>query len=513
MNCSKLFRTADLPLLDAYTIRHEPVTSLQLMERAATAFVERLTRLYPRAPLFTIVAGTGNNGGDGLAAARLLLERGRAARVYLVHAGDRLSADCAANRERFLATGGTCVEVRRPEEFAPAGGDVRVDALFGAGLNRPARGWVAGIIERLGEGGAPVVALDIPSGLFGEDNRENDGAIARATRTLTFQFPKLAFMLAENYPRVGEFEVLDIGLHPAILRDHPSPFHYLTREAVASALPPRDKFAHKGKLGHALLVAGSGRMAGAALLAARGAARSGAGLLTVHVPRSLKNLVHGMIPEALVSEDASEFHFTGLDAPPARAALGIGPGLGTAPGTAAGLWRLLERWQGPAVLDADALNIVASTPGGMEHLPPGLVLTPHQGEFERLAGKAGNDFDRINKLINFAVHHRQHVVLKGAHAAVATPDGACYFNMTGNPGMAKGGSGDVLTGVITALLANGMPPGDAALAGVFAHGLAGDVAAERHGERGMTSGDVADALGEAWRRCEDFEYQRSIIKL
>jgi NAD(P)H-hydrate epimerase len=464
--------------------------------------VERLMRLYPRAPHFTIVAGPGNNGGDGLAAARLLLERGCDVRVYLVYAGDRLSTDCAANRERFLATGGTCMEVREPREFAPAGEGVLVDALFGAGLNRPAYGWMAEIIRRLDGSARPVVALDIPSGLFGEDNRGNDGAIVRAMRTLTFQFPKLAFMLEENYPYVGEFEVLDIGLHPAILRDHPSPFHYLTREAVAATLPPRDKFAHKGKLGHALLVAGSSRMAGAALLAARGAIRSGAGLLTVHVPRPLENLVHGMIPEALVSTDASEEYFTGIDAPPARVALGIGPGLGTAPETAAALWRLLDRWQGPAVLDADALNIVASTPGGMDRLPPGLVLTPHAGEFERLAGKATGDFDRINKLINFAARHRQHVLLKGAHSVVATPDGACYFNMTGNPGMAKGGSGDVLTGVITVLLANGMPPLDAALAGMYAHGLAGDMAAERHGERGMTSGDVADALGEAWRRCE-----------
>jgi NAD(P)H-hydrate epimerase len=243
-------------------------------------------------------------------------------------------------------------------------------------------------------------------------------------------------------------------------------------------------------------------MTGAAILAARGAIRSGAGLLTVHAPRSLEQVIHAAIPEALVDADANDSYFTGASLSSSYNAIGIGPGLGVHPASGAGMWRLLDEWRGRLVLDADALNIMASEPGSAGRLPAGSVLTPHAGEFERLAGRSASDFDRLNKLINFATRHRLHVVLKGAHTAVATPDGRCYFNTSGNPGMAKGGSGDVLTGVIAALLASKMPVEDAVLAGVYAHGVAGDMAARVHGERGMTSGDVAGMLGKAWRWCE-----------
>ncbi|MDR0545029.1 MAG: NAD(P)H-hydrate dehydratase [Odoribacteraceae bacterium] len=501
MECKKIFRAVDMKILDDYTVRREPVEPIDLMERAARAFVDRLLELYPRETLFQIAAGAGNNGGDGYAAGRLLLERGREARVHAVHVSERLSPCCAANRERFLAAGGSVTEVRRAEDLV-VGGGTWIDALFGVGLDRPLRGWVAEVVRRVNESGRPVVAVDIPSGLMGEDNRENDGAIVRAARTLTFHGPKLAFMLEENYPHAGEFETLDIGLHPEICRSHPSSFFYLTREAVASALPGRDKFARKGTRGRALLVAGSSRMMGAALLAARGALRSGVGLLTLHVPRSFEQVVHAAAPEALVDADADDCCFTGARVSAAYDAVGIGPGLGMSPESAGGLWRLLEEWSGRLVLDADALNLVAAEPGGADRLPAGCVLTPHAGEFERLAGRSSNDFDRLNKLINFATRHRLYVALKGAHTAVATPSGRCYFNTSGNPGMAKGGAGDVLTGVIAALLAGGMAVEDAVLAGVYAHGVAGDLAAREHGERGMTSGDVAAMMGKAWQWCE-----------
>ncbi|MDR2130890.1 MAG: NAD(P)H-hydrate dehydratase [Odoribacteraceae bacterium] len=501
MECKKIFRAADVQTLDDYTVLHEPIAPIDLMERAARAFTDRLVALYPRVPRFNIVAGTGNNGGDGYAVGRLLLERGRGARLYAVHVSERFSPCCMINRERFLAAGGDVVEVCREEEFVPVGEGAWVDALFGTGLDRPVYGWVAGVIRRLNEGEGPVIAVDTPSGLMSEENRENDGAIVRATRTLTFQFPKLAFMLASNYRHVGRFEVLDIGLQPAILRDHPSRFYYVTPGAVAATLPPFDKFAHKGTLGHALLIAGSDRVAGAALLAARGVVRAGVGLLTVHVPRSLKEMMHVAVPEALVEVDKGGC-FTGVEMSSAYGAIGIGPGLGVSPDSALGLRRLLADRPGRLVMDADALNIVAREPAGVESLPAGAVLTPHVGEFDRLTGKAADDFERLNKLINFASRYRLYVVLKGAHTAVATPGGACYFNMSGNPGMAKGGTGDVLTGVLTALLASGLPVEDAVLAGVYVHGLAGDIAAAEHGERGLTSGDVADALGKAWRQCE-----------
>ncbi|MDR1414360.1 MAG: NAD(P)H-hydrate dehydratase [Odoribacteraceae bacterium] len=501
MEYRKIFRAAELKALDEYTIRHEPVSDVELMERAATAFTNRLLQLYPVANSFNILAGTGNNGGDGFAIARQLMARGKHARVYLARVGEELSPCCAVNRERFREVGGEEEEAR---EFAPGRGEVWVDALFGSGLNRPTGGWVADAIRRLNDMKATVVAVDVPSGLMCDDNRENGGEIVRATRTLTFHCPKLALMLEESHGYAGEFEVLDIGLSREGERRLPSSLFYLTREAVAGSLPRVDKFAHKGRRGHALLVAGSDRFAGAAALATRGALRSGAGLVTVHVPKGLKGLMHASAPEALVSVDADDGHFTGIGTWPGCDAVGIGPGMGTDPESAAATRALLERWRGPTVVDADALNVLAANPEWLEGLPRESVLTPHAAEFDRLSGRvAASGRERLEALVAFARRYRVHVVLKGAHAVVATPGGECFFNMTGNAGMAKGGTGDVLTGVIASVLAGGAPLPGAVTASVFAHGLAGDLAAAEHGERGVTSGDVAAMMGRAWRVLEE----------
>lgn len=496
---SKIFFTGDLPELDRYTIENEPVKSIDLMERAARAVADRVLVKYAGTGLFYVLAGRGNNGGDGYAVARMLRQAGRGVVVYDVAVSEAFSPDCAENRRRFTDAGGEVLRVDAGGDFLFSGEPgVWVDALFGAGLNRPVAGWVGEVIGQLNATGWPVVAVDMPSGLLGEDNRQNDGAIVRATWTLTFQFPKLALFFPENECYVGRFEVLEIGLHARILCGHPSPYRYLTREAVARRLPRWSRFAHKGTLGHALLVAGSYGMPGAALLALRGALRSGAGLVTAHVPRGLKPLLHLAAPEALVAADRDENLFTGITGPERYSAIGVGPGLGTAPETAAGFRRLLDSWQGPLVADADALNILAAFPEWLTLLPAGTILTPHPGEFARLAGKTDGDFDRLNNLTTFARRYGVVVVLKGAHTAIAFPDGTCCFNTTGNPGMAKGGSGDVLTGVITALLAGGMAPRDAAVVGVYVHGLAGDLAAARLGERTLTAGDLAEGLAAAW---------------
>ena len=289
-----------------------------------------------------------------------------------------------------------------------------------------------------------------------------------------------------------------------ILREYPAAYYYLTEEVVASRLLIPEKFSHKGTLGNTLLIAGSYPMMGAAVLAAKGAIRSGTGLLSVHVPRKLKEMIHLSVSEALVEVDRNEFCFSGVDNLFRFQAVGIGPGIGTSPVTAEGIRQLLSVWRGKIVLDADALNLLALDSGLLELLPEGAVLTPHPKEFERLAGKSVNDFDRLNKLSTFARLHQVYVVLKGAHTVIATPEGECYFNMTGNPGMAKGGAGDVLTGIIAALLASGHSSLDAAIIGVYAHGWAGDLAAEEQGMRGTRAGDIADKLGWVWKKMETY---------
>ena len=497
---SKIFRTSELSRLDAYTIENEPIKSIDLMERAARAVVEKLQKKFPGTPVFNILVGPGNNGGDGYAIARLLSVWNRHVKVFAVNGGAQRSPDCLENYRRYRKLFSNHVDILQAGDLRLDPGAIIIDALFGAGLNRPVTGLFADVIHKVNESHHTVVSIDMPSGLMGEDNRHNDGAIIRATYTYTFQFPKLALMLSENYPYVGHWEVLPIGLHPRVLAETPSRHYYINSSAVASRLLPLPKFAHKGTLGHALLVAGSSAMPGAAILAARGAIRSGCGLLSVLVPADVRPLLLAAVPEALVdaqpldgmaSCDFSRF-----------SALGAGPGIPATESTWPQWHRLLTSWRGKTVLDAGLLTLLAAHPDTFDELPPRAILTPHPGEFERLVGKTENDFDRLNKLATFARQHQLIAVLKGAHTVVASPDGDLYFNATGNPGMAKGGSGDVLTGVILALLASGHEPLDAAIIGVHVHGLAGDKAAARHGQRGTRAGDMADQLGAAWLSLE-----------
>ncbi|WP_082987086.1 MULTISPECIES: NAD(P)H-hydrate dehydratase [Butyricimonas] len=498
----KIFKASEVSELDKYTIDYESITSLDLMERAACALTEKLLIFFSRDHIFNILAGCGNNAGDGYAVARLLNEMEMTVKVFDLCPEKQLSPDCAVNRELFIQDGGTCIEVEKVEDFVPDEGCVIIDAIFGAGLNRPVTGFLGDIIRKVNALPHRVVAIDIPSGLFGEDNGKNDGAIVKADYTFTFQFPKLAFMFPENGKYVGRVEVLDIRLHPGILRERESPWYYLTGEAVASRLLVPDKFSHKGTLGNTLLIAGSPEMPGAAVLAARGAIRSGTGLLTVHVPSSLKQMIHVAVPEALVEVDRSDYSFSGVDDLRGVQAVGVGPGLGMAPAAREGVRQLLKEWKGKMVLDADALNLIAADADLLDLVPRGAILTPHPREFERLAGKSENDFDRLNKLSTFASLHQVYVVLKGACTVIASPEGNCYFNTTGNPGMAKGGAGDVLTGIIAALLASGHEPLDAAVIGVYVHGKAGDLAAEEQGMRGVRAGDIADKLGLVWKMME-----------
>jgi NAD(P)H-hydrate epimerase len=497
----KIFSAEQVREIDAYTIRNEPIRSIDLMERAAMRLAGWYVRHYQTNRKLVIFAGPGNNGGDALAMARMMADRQYRVDCYLLNFGT-LSEDCDINLQRLRDQAMVHLQEIGEKDKLPQlqDNDVVVDGIFGSGLSRTVRGLPARVIKHINAHRGTVIAIDIPSGLFGEDNRDNDyECIVRANYTITFQFPFLSFFFDRNDAHVGRWRVHDIKLHPGIIGDTHSDYQTLEKETISSLLPRRSKYAHKGTCGHALLISGSYGMMGAALLAGESCLRSGAGLVTLHVPRFGYSIVQTGFPEAIVSLDQSDILFS---EPPDLApytAIGIGPGLGSKPNTAKGLHMLLERTKVPLVIDADGLNILAQHPDWFELLPEGTILTPHPREFDRLAGESGDSYDRHLKQKEFAKRYRVVVVLKGAHTGIASPDGRYWFNTTGNPGMATGGSGDVLTGLIAGLLAQGVSTLEAAMAGVYLHGLAGDIAAEVSSEEALIAGDMNLYLGEAFR--------------
>ncbi len=497
----KIFRASDLRSIDQYTIDHEPIKSIDLMERAAAQLTGWYVRHFKTDRRVLVFAGPGNNGGDALALARMLADRQYRVRCYLLKFG-KLSEDCAINRLRLMNQSLVEFSALSEGDELPEieDGDVVVDGIFGSGLSRTVRGFPAAVIRHINENAARVVSIDIPSGLFGEDNRGNDPeAIIRAEYTLSFQQPFLSFFFACNAGFVGRWTIRDIGLHREAIAQTPSEYHRITKAMVEDLIPVRKAFSHKGDYGHALLIAGSLGMMGAALLSGRSALRGGCGLLSLHVPQRGNDVVQTALPEAMVSLDSADDCFTALPQLEAYSAIGVGPGLGRDPLSRVALLQLLNCAPVPLVLDADALNLLSGDPHFMEQIPPGSILTPHPGEFDRLAGPSEDDYARHLKQRELASRLGLYIVLKGAYTGVATPEGAYYFNSTGNPGMATGGSGDVLTGLITALLARGLRAGDAALAGVFLHGFAGDLAAAAKGREGMIAGDIADQIPAAFR--------------
>ena len=503
----KIFPTSAIRQLDAYTIEHEPIDSLALMERAANALAKEIMSQWPdkEDTRFVIFAGPGNNGGDALAVARLLSEQGYKPVVYLFNTTGSLSADCEANRDLLtIADGVEFYEVTK--QFAPpqiSEDDVIIDGLFGSGLNRPLTGGFASLVRFINAVEATVVSIDIPSGLMGEDNTSNVMEnVVHADYTLTFQFPKLAFLFAENEQYVGAWKVLDIGLDKEGIRQTYTPFELGDSRKMRYQLKIRSRFAHKGDFGRALLVAGQQGMAGASVLAARACLRSGVGLLTVHVPLCNNTIVQTSVPEAMTSLDYNEFCFAEAPDLAPYQAIGVGPGLGQAECTQQALYSLLSHSDVPMVLDADALNLIGENHTYLRRLPKGSIITPHPGEMDRLVGKCHNSYERLSKAMNLAQTCGLYIILKGAYTAVLSPDGSCWFNVTGNPGMATGGCGDVLTGVILALLAQGYDADTASRLGVCVHGLAGDLAARDKGEIALTASDIVDNLYKAWKALE-----------
>lgn len=499
----KIFPTDKVKELDQYTIQNEPISSIDLVERASTVFVHEFCRRFSKQTRVIVFAGQGNNGADALAIARLLKDECYKVETYLFNPTEHLSFDCELNKQRIL--GMEQVEFTEVvSKFTPptlTDRDVVIDGLFGSGLNRPLTGGFAAMVQYINQSDATIVSIDIPSGLFGENNQTNDpDSIIRASLTLTFGFPKLAFFFPENAQYVGEWKVLDIGIHPAIVEHTATPYIMVTEEDIAEVFQPRDKFSHKGTYGHALLIAGSKGKMGAALLAARSCLRSGVGLLTVHIPQRGEMIMQTGFPEAMISLDPHQDYFTTVPEMASYSAIGLGPGLGQHLESAAALERLLQTTDKPVVLDADALNLIASNKDLLNRIPERSILTPHPKEFDRIAGESSSTFERLKKVQAFAQEHRLCVVLKGTYTATCTPGGNVYFNSTGNPGMATAGSGDVLTGIILGLLTQGAVPETAAVSGVFLHGTAGDLAAVYRSEESMIAGDITDMLGKAFKQ-------------
>ena len=556
----KILTGNDIRRADLYTIEHGPVESLALMERAAEALTrEIIARCEPggcsgpdgccgrrkpgccgtagnSGPEYLIVAGKGNNAGDGLAVARLLHERlgsSRKVSVLLSFPEDEMSPDCRSNLERLPAGvakfSPVCPEsFSSPESlFTPE--TVVIDAVLGSGMCGELRGRVADAIRLINSNSSrcrDVISIDLPSGLPTEppDGWKGDPdsslcAVA-ASCTLTIEFPKLSLLLPETGRYAGRLEVVHIGLDRGFIASCRSCYATVDRETVRSLLLPRNEYGHKGSFGHAMIIAGCKEMIGAAILCTGGALRSGCGLVTAHVPSGERLAVQLSHPSAIVSCDPSSAMFSAVpDCISKYSSIAVGPGLGRAPETVRALGDLFSRLRdmreaGAAptlILDADALNIISSGPQMLGLVPPGSVLTPHIGELSRLLRAAlasgmipsltdadtgtdrypwADDMQKVVLVKSLAAALKSVIVVKGAHTMTCSPQGDCHFNMSGNPGMAKGGSGDVLAGLIAGLAARGYSPLHAALLGVWFHGLAGDRAAGIHGQESMCSADL-----------------------
>lgn len=494
--------------LDRYTIEHEPVASIDLMERAATRLVDDVMQRWDWQRIFYIFAGPGNNGGDGLAMARIMAQKGYRVVTYLFNVKNKLSEDCQTNRDRLIELCQTpvgenlmLIEVTQGFDFPKVRQrDIVIDALFGTGLSKPLSGGFAGVVRKINTLHCTVVSIDTPSGLMCEDNEYIDrSTVINASLTLTIQLPKLAFLFSENERCVGQWKTIDIALSAEGIEQLCTPYSIMEKKEVAELLQERSAFAHKGTMGHALLVVGSYGMAGAAQLSAKACLRSGIGKLTLHSPACNNTILQITVPEAILTPDKDKQVVSEAYDINRFQAIGIGPGLGLDDQTASALEQYLAMADSPVVLDADAINLLALHRNWLSHLPAGSILTPHVGELENLIGRCSNSLERLNMASALAVKHNLYILVKGHYTAICTPNGRVRFCPRGNAGMATPGSGDVLAGLITGLLAQGYAPMAASMLGVWLHATAGDLAAEELTEECMLASDIITHLPRAFR--------------
>lgn len=498
----KILSAQEIRLLDQYTIINEPILSIDLMERAARSIKRWIQDNLNPEMTYQIFSGTGNNGGDGLALGVLLLQEGYEVQINLVKFSAELSLDCATNEKRIWEFGAEINYIQKKEDLPEiADNAIIIDAIFGSGLTRAIEGIAAETIEYINNSLKPIVAIDLPSGLS-SDSINPDGPIIEADIVLTLEFPKLSLLIPENEDFVGNWTVIDIGLSEQGLENAENIYNYLLPTEVNQLLVEAPKFAHKGLNGWGMLIAGSKSMTGASILSAKAALRSGIGKLSIAGPERNYTSVQAAVPEAMYLVQG-EVYTTRIPELDACDFVAIGCGIGITKETEKLVLDVLKKTPSPMVIDADALNILSLNKAWIKKIPKYSILTPHLGEFERLVGKAENTFQRLEMLRKFAMDHEIIMVLKGAHTAIAIPNGQIYFNSTGNPGMATAGSGDVLTGILLALLCQGYNPVDSTILGVYLHGLSGDIALDFESTESLIASDIVDNLGKAFKQLRD----------
>jgi NAD(P)H-hydrate epimerase len=494
----KIFSASQVRDWDQFTISNTPIASIDLMEKAAAACHRWIRENLPPGKQFLLFCGNGNNGGDGLAIARMLVNDGQAAKIFITKA-DKRSRDCDTNLQRLYALNISVSEIATKNDFPQLeSDDIVIDALFGTGLNKPLQGLPQLLAEHINAASATVISIDMPSGLFA-DNTSVGNTIIKAGCTLSFECYKLAFMFAENSEFTGDIHLLSIGLSREYYLNTTSNRAVVDNSLLQPIYQPRKSFTHKYSYGHALIYAGSTGMMGAALLCAKACLRSGAGLVTVHTKEALMPVIQTALPEAIASGDDD---FERLSKK--KAAIGFGPGLEINDNNTTLLRQVLTQWMGPLVIDAAGLHLLQPM---LDLLPKRInspvILTPHTGEFEMLLGKTSNDFERAGKALQKAAELHCYIILKGKNSLIACPGGHAYFNSTGNSGMATAGSGDVLTGMLTGLLAQGYNALQSCLLAVYLHGLAGDFAAAQYSPEAMIAGDITEQLGKAFSTFAD----------
>lgn len=508
---TKILNTEQIRRLDAYTIENEPISSIDLMERASTAFVKWFISHFDVEHSVRIFVGLGNNGGDGLAIARLLTEEKYQVQVDIIWYSDSVTEDFKSNYNR-LPQLVRKIEIHSMDEMKSYyttqefTNTIYIDALLGSGLSRKPEGLIAEVIQYINESNNKIVSVDIASGLYADKTTEHR-VVVNPNYTIAFQIPKLAFFLPQNSKYVGEWNLVDIGLSSKFIKEEKTDKYLIEKNYIKGIYRKREKFSHKGTYGRALLVAGSFGKIDAAVLAANGCLRSGVGLLTVQIPSCGVEILQTSVPEAMVITGKCKKTIDPVDWKTFTPdVIGIGPGIGKDKKALKTLVEILKKFKQPMVIDADAINLLSENPKLLDLVPANSILTPHFKEFERLVGKVENDFHRIEKLISFSKKRNVFTILKGQHTAIVTPEGDVHFNSTGNAGMATGGSGDVLTGILTSLLAQGYSSIEASILGVYLHGLAGDLAANEVGEESLVASDIISFLGKAFLKIKSFVF-------
>ncbi|NVK28414.1 MAG: NAD(P)H-hydrate dehydratase [Flavobacteriia bacterium] len=492
----KLFSSSQIREIDKATIENEPISSIDLVERAASTCSDWIIEGYDHSVSFHVFCGMGNNGADGLAIARHLAMAGYNVNVFAIAHRSTGAPNFSRNIERLSEVKLDVHYVNDRKEMPVVDEQtVAIDAILGIGLDKPLRGILKDVVQAIREGYDHVISIDVPTGLPSDLNSEiKINECVEATHTLTFQFPKLSFLVAGFGEYTGDVHVMDIGLDEEAIHDIQSPYHLITEYDVIGIRPDRKAFSHKGDYGHALIAAGHKGMLGAAVLSTKACLRSGAGLVTTHVPGMGGDVLQISAPEAMVQLDHNETSITSIPIPKKITAVGVGPGLGREKSSFNALTALLEEVDVPLLIDADALHLMSIT-DSWSKLPANSILTPHAGEFHTMTGEEFVDsISRLEAARSWAKEHNCVVLLKGAYSAICDSDGSVYFNGSGHPALAAGGSGDVLSGIITGLLAQGIAPLKAAILGAWIHGKAGEEVAIDRGEHALIASDLIDYL-------------------